>query len=235
MRDPKTWQRARALGVLITGLLGAGLIAAGCGEEDGGTTPATTQPEATTAVKAESADEPAEPAGEKAEKQGSAGAGGGSAGRGITDRVAVAAAESSYRDYVDAINALDGTRLCSLLNPSFQNELELPAPRGSCPERLTASLGYADPSGAPVWKATELSGIESAILGEGGRVQLSASITTHFADRGEPSIESDIAFLEPVDPGRNPDYRLMKAPGSLWRAVGQPDIPPSVVTPPEGF
>ena len=35
--------------------------------------------------------------------------------------------------------------------------------------------------------------------------------------------------------GENKTYRLMKAPVSLWRAVGEPDIPPSVITPPEGF
>ena len=74
-----------------------------------------------------------------------------------TVRRALTDAEDSYRRYIDALNAKDGTELCALIDPSFQSELELPVPRGSCAERLSASLGYADPSGAPVWKATELS------------------------------------------------------------------------------
>ena len=125
----------------------------------------------------------------------------------------------------------DGGKLCSLLDPSFMDELELPVTRGACAERLTGSIGFADPRGTPVWKRTILSGVESALLRKGARVQLSVAIVTEFEDRDQDSVESDIAYLEPVRGG----YVLAKAPGSLWRAVGKPDVPPTVITPPPGF
>ena len=130
-----------------------------------------------------------------------------------------------------AINRHDGAKLCSLLDPSFTATLELPVARGSCAERLSGSIGFADPRGAPVWKRTVLSGVESALLRKGARVQLSVAIVTEFEDRDQPSVESDIAYLEPTARG----YVLAKAPGSLWRAVGKPDVPPSVISPPAGF
>jgi hypothetical protein len=96
---------------------------------------------------------------------------------------------------------------------------------------MTGSIGFADPRGTPVWRRTILSGVESALLRKGARVQLSVAIVTQFEDRDQPSVESDIAYLEPTASG----YVLAQAPGSLWRAVGKPDVPPSVITPPAGF
>ena len=62
-------------------------------------------------------------------------------------------------------------------------------------------------------------------------MQLTASILTRFADRDEPSVESDVAYLVPGPDG----YRLAKASGALWRAVGKPDVPPQVIAQPPGF
>jgi hypothetical protein len=149
------------------------------------------------------------------------------------ERRQVAAAEDAYADYVDAINRRDGAELCRLLDPSFTRELDLPVRSGSCARRLRRSIGYRDPRGTPVWKATVLSGVESALLREGARVQLSVAIVTEFRDRDQASVESDIAYLAPGGGGRG--YVLAKAPGSLWRAVGKPDVPPQVITPPPGF
>ena len=90
------------------------------------------------------------------------------------ERRQVAAAEDVYTGYVKAINARDGAELCRLLDPSFTGELELPVKRGSCAERLTGSIGFADPRGTPVWRQTILSDLESALLRKGARVQLSS-------------------------------------------------------------
>ena len=147
------------------------------------------------------------------------------------ERRQVAAAEDVYADYVRAINARDGAELCRVLDPSFADELELPVTRGSCAQRLTGSIGYADPRGTPVWRKTILSSVESALLRKGARVQLSVAIVTQFRNRDQASVESDIAYLAPSSSG----YVLAKAPGSLWRAVGKPDVPPTVITPPPGF
>ncbi len=110
-------------------------------------------------------------------------------------------AQSAYRRYVAAINARDGAALCRLLAPGFEDELELPERGDSCAERLGRSIGYEDPRGSPVWEATELDALESAIVDDAGRVQLSVAIATRFADRDETSVESDIAFLEPAGGG----------------------------------
>ena len=55
-------------------------------------------------------------------------------------------------------------------------------------------------------------------------------ITTSFADRDEPSVESDIAYLERA----GGEWRLAKPPGALYRAVGNAELPPSVIVPPQG-
>jgi hypothetical protein len=149
------------------------------------------------------------------------------------ERHQVAAAEDAYADYVEAINRRDGAELCRLLDPSFTDELALPVRSGSCAQRLSRSIGYRDPRGTPAWKRTVMSGVESALLREGARVQLSVAIVTEFRDRDQASVESDIAYLEPA--GRRGAYVLAKAPSSLWRAVGKPDVPPYVITPPPGF
>jgi hypothetical protein len=238
MREAKTWQWTQGGVTALLGLIAATFVVVGCGEKDESAEPVATTP---ASIPTTEEPEPEGPGGGPAkESPAEGGRDGGAEEPGpsaeeLAERRAVAAAERAYRRYIAAVNDADGTELCALLDPSFQSELELPVPRGACAERLSASIGYADPSGAPVWKATKLSGIESTIVGKGDRVQLSAAITTEFADRNEPSIESDIVFLEPVGKGERKTYRLMKAPGSLWRAVGQPDIPPSVITPPDGF
>ena len=233
MRGSKTWQRTQSALAALAAVLLVSLVAAGCGEKDETPDPESAATTSAPTIEEPPANEPRDDTGAKAPT--APNGGGGASAEDLAERRAVAAAERSYRRYVNAINDADGTNLCALLDPSFQSELELPVPRGACAERLSASIGYADPSGAPVWKATKLSGIESTIVGKGDRVQLSAAITTEFADRDVPSLESDIVFLEPVGKGERKTYRLMKAPGSLWRAVGQPDIPPSVITPPKGF
>ena len=141
-------------------------------------------------------------------------------------------AERVYRDYVQAINAEDGEEICGrLIRPGFERTLRPPVSRGGCAASISASIGYADPRGFPVWEETTLSGIESAALGAGRRVTINASIVTAFRDRKQPSVESDIAYLEPSRGG----YRLAKASGALWRAVGKADVPFDVVEEPQGF
>ena len=112
-------------------------------------------------------------------------------------RETAAGAEDAYRAYVDAINERDGEALCSLLAPDAVRGLRPPVDRGSCARSLTASIGYEDPRGFPVWERTVLNGIESVSVGDDpGTVRLTAATLTEFADRAEPSVESDIAYLE---------------------------------------
>ncbi len=148
------------------------------------------------------------------------------------DRGAAAAdAEAAYRAYVDAINARDGAALCDLLAPSAIRELRPPVERASCSASLHDSIGYRDPRGFPVWERTLLSQIEGVqISGDLASARITAAINTEFADRGEPSVESDIAYLELA----GGEWRLAKPSGALYRAVGNAELPPSVIVPPKG-
>lgn len=143
--------------------------------------------------------------------------------------VAANAAETAYLAYIDAINERDGEALCALLPASAEDELTPPAGSGSCADRLGRSIGYEDPRGYPVWTGTTLNGIDSISIGEDtATARLTASIVTSFEER-EPSVESDIAYLEQS----GEEWRLAQPTSALYRAIGQPKLPLSVISPPD--
>jgi hypothetical protein len=148
------------------------------------------------------------------------------------ERVAVRRATRAYRSYIEAINARDGAAICARIEPGFLPRLRPPVKRGPCSQRIAGSIGHADERGYPVWEETVLSDVSGSRLLDGDRVQLTASIVTRFADRDEPSVESDIAYLVPDGDG---PYRLVQPTGALWRALGKPDVPPQAIAPPVGF
>lgn len=138
-------------------------------------------------------------------------------------------AVAAYRTYVEAINERDGEALCELLTPRAAAQLRPPVDRGSCGESLSASIGYEDPRGYPVWERTALNGIESVSVGDDpGTVRLTAATLTEFEDRDEPSVESDVAYLE-LSGG---EWRLAQPTAAIYRAIGRPELPPSVIAPP---
>lgn len=142
---------------------------------------------------------------------------------------AAADAEAAYRAYVTAINEADGAALCDLLPPNAVEALKPPEQAASCAGSLGESIGYRDPRGYPVWRKTTISGIESAVVSrELDSSRLSAAIVTEFADRSQPSVESDIVYLERSGGA----WRLAKPTAALYRAIGRPELPPSVITPP---
>ena len=105
----------------------------------------------------------------------------------------------AYEDYIAAINARDGARLCDLLPPDAERTLKPAVDGASCAARIGDSIGYEDPRGFPVWKETTLSAFDSTTIGRDlDSARLTAAIVTSFADRTEPSVESDIAYLERV-------------------------------------
>jgi hypothetical protein len=136
------------------------------------------------------------------------------------------AAQRAVRTYIGALNAKDGETLCSLLAPKALDEVELPLRRGSCPASMSASIGYRDPRGLPVWESTEITGLRVEIAGESAKAVV--GVVSEFADR-EPSIEDDIVYLT-----RNgPRWLLAKPSATLYRAVGIADVPVSVLSPPK--
>lgn len=142
---------------------------------------------------------------------------------------AATGAENAYIAYLDAINERDGEALCELLPPGAERELRPAVDQGSCAARIGGSIGYEDPRGYPVFERVVFNGVETASIGrDTSTARLTASILTEFADRDEPSVESDIAYLE-LSGG---EWRLAKPTGALYRAIGRPELPPSVITPP---
>ena len=139
-------------------------------------------------------------------------------------------ATAAYSAYIDAIEAKDGGALCALLPPGVERELKPQVERGDCASTLEASIGYADPRGFPVWTGTTLNEVVRVSIGDDpSTARLTAMIVTDFEGR-EPSVESDIAYLERVG-GR---WRLAQPTGALYRAIGNPELPPEVIAPPPG-
>ena len=200
----------------LTLLCAASLLVSGCGDSGGdgaSTGPSGGEGTATVGETAASgvggAGDPGDPGDSPGdERPDREGAGGGSGKPTDAEReAAVEEVQAAYRDYIDAIDARDGATLCDLLSPTSVSELKPPVQRGSCEATLRASIGYSDPRGLPVWKRTLLNGI----------------------DGDEPSVESDIAYLERA----GARWRLAKPSGALYRAVGA-ERPPDVIVPPRG-
>lgn len=132
----------------------------------------------------------------------------------------------TVRRYVDAISERDGATVCDLV-PSVI-DLQLPERGTSCAESLSASIGYRDPRGFPVFDKAVLTG-EPGVELNGAEARATATIVTDFADRDEPSVEDDVIYLEREDRG----WVIAKPSSTLYRAIGTPDVPPDVLTPPE--
>ena len=139
------------------------------------------------------------------------------------------AAARTVRELVAALDARDGARVCALLAPGAIEAVDLPRERGGCAASLTASIGYRDPRGLPVWQRAEVSAIRSVQV-HGERARVIATTATRFSDRDEISVEDDVVYLV-RDRGR---WLVAKPSSTVYRAVGIADVPPSVLAPPAG-
>ena len=132
----------------------------------------------------------------------------------------------TVRRYVEAISDRDGATVCELV-PSA-TRLDLPKPGGSCAASVSASIGYRDPRGFPVFEKAVLAG-DPAIEIDGSTARATATVVSEFADREEASVEDDVIYLERSGAG----WLIAKPSSTLHRAIGTPDIPPDVLTPPK--
>jgi hypothetical protein len=131
----------------------------------------------------------------------------------------------AVRDYVGAIDERDGAALCELV--ATLRELELPVEKGGCAASVSASIGYRDPRGIPVFERAELTGDPDVKL-SGASARATVTVVTEFADREEPSVEDDVIYLE----RRGGGWAIAKPSSTIYRAIGTPDIPPDVLAPP---
>ena len=131
------------------------------------------------------------------------------------------------RAYVAALNARDGERACGLFVPGALAAVEFPRDRGSCAASLSASIGYRDPRGFPVYDRSRIGRIPSVTI-DGSEARVVATTVTHFAGNREPSVEDDLVYLR-NEQGR---WLIVKPSATLYRAIGVGDIPPQVLAPP---
>ena len=131
------------------------------------------------------------------------------------------------RDYVEALDAHDGRRACGLFVPGALAQVDFPRDRGTCAASLSASVGYRDPHGFPVYDRSRIGRIPSVSI-DGSDARVVATVVTHFAGDREPSVEDDLIYLR-NEGGR---WLVVKPSATLYRAIGVGDIPPQVLAPP---
>ncbi|MGH2952110.1 MAG: hypothetical protein ACRDKX_08705 [Solirubrobacterales bacterium] len=135
----------------------------------------------------------------------------------------------TVRAYLLGLDAGDGARVCSVLAPGAIEEVELPRDRADCAASVSASIGFRDRRGLPVFESLKLAGVRAIEVG-GDAARARATTVTTFADRDEPSIEDDVVYLTRI----GAEWRIAKPSAALYRAVGIADVPPSVLAPPAG-
>ncbi len=138
-----------------------------------------------------------------------------------------AAAQGTVRDYVAAIDARDGQRLCALFEPGALDHLKLPKRAGSCAGSVAASIGYRDPRGYPVWRRTRIERFRSIVV-HGSTARATVTMRTTFADNREPSIEDDVIYLD----RSGAKWLVAKPSATIYRAIGAASPPISALAPP---
>jgi hypothetical protein len=133
------------------------------------------------------------------------------------------------RTYVAALNARNGRRACGLFVSGALASVRFPRDRGGCAPSLSASVGYRDPRGFPVYLRSRVARVSNVAV-NGLVARVTATVVTRFAGNREPSVEDDIVYLHQV----GPRWLIAKPSATLYRAIGVGNIPPSVLAPPPG-
>jgi hypothetical protein len=136
------------------------------------------------------------------------------------------AAASAARGYVQALDRRSGEAVCRGFVPGALDEVEFPVDRDSCPATVDASLGFKR-RGFPVWEHSQMTDAVSATV-EGDSAKVVATVFTVYADVREPTIEDDLIYLQQ----EGEQWLVAKPSLTLYRAIGDADPPPSVLTPP---
>ena len=69
-----------------------------------------------------------------------------------------------------------------------------PAIAGAVPGSLSASIGYRDPRGFPVYERSRIARIPAVAI-DGPIARVTATTVTRFAGNREPSVEDDLIYL----------------------------------------
>jgi hypothetical protein len=131
------------------------------------------------------------------------------------------------RAYVAALDARDGARVCRLFAPEALSGVSFPRDRETCAATLSASIGYRDPRGFPVFAGARVARVAGVTI-DGPQARVTATTVTRFADNREPSVEDDLIYLRRAAAG----WLIAKPSATLFRAIGVGNIPPQVLAPP---
>jgi hypothetical protein len=138
-----------------------------------------------------------------------------------------ARAADRVRAYVHGLATADGATVCSLFVPGGLDGVDFPRMRGNCAATVSASIGYADPRGYPVFRSARVARVRDVLL-RGDEARVTATVVTRFAGTRDPSIEDDVVYLR-----REGDGWLVVQPSvELYRAIGVGDPPPQALAPP---
>jgi hypothetical protein len=221
-------------------LVACSLLIAACGGDSGTTTSTgagaqTTgqhQPQAGVSTAPQSANGTRPPAPDDAihDKPGGSGGSGPSAAGGgrqpsAADRTRI---ERTVKAYIAALDADDGAALCRLFAPGALKGVKLPVHRGTCAATLEASVGHPPQHGAPRWLGTKLLDADKVVVVRGGDGRFTGTVV-HKQKGAEPSIEDDVVFLRKQG-GR---WLLVKPSLSFYRAIGEENVPVTVLSPPK--
>jgi hypothetical protein len=134
----------------------------------------------------------------------------------------------AVRGYVTALDSRDGERVCAGFVPGALDTVRFPRDRGGCAQSVQASIGYRDPRGFPVYEHSRVARIRSVVI-DGSEARVVATVVTRFAGNREPSVEDDVVYAQQ----RGGQWLIAQPSGAFYRAIGEGDIPPSVLAPPQ--
>ena len=136
-------------------------------------------------------------------------------------------AADAARAYIQVLDLRSGGATCRSFAPGSLDSLDFPVRRGTCAATVEASLGFRHKGGLPVWRSSQMTNAVSAAV-DGQTARVVATIFTRYAGVREPSIEDDMIYLVQSE-GR---WRIAKPSATIHRAIGNADVPLTVLTPP---
>jgi hypothetical protein len=135
---------------------------------------------------------------------------------------------TTVRDYVAALSAGNGRRVCDLFAPGALDEVRLPKPNRKCDVAIDRSIGYHDPKGPPAFESATVRRVK--VRQRGARARVVATVITRYQSQRRPSTDDDIVYMKRSRAG----WLILQPSATLYRAVGL-EPPLSALKPPSGF
>jgi len=140
--------------------------------------------------------------------------------------------EKLARDYVEAINARDGERVCGLMTKAAADELSAPDGSLSCDQAVAGFIGYDEDAGMPEFLQYQLEGVRpGATQGEYSSIRMSLEGRRRASDSAQAfetcSFEDTVWLTR--DGG---EFRIAKPSVALYFAFGATNVPDEAWAPP---